>query len=257
MASGPQLGTLIHQALQEIDFSAADLPGELRAWLRLPLPIARSCSAAQPERLPRASLLRSPPRWVASLVDSRSPAWLERIALMSLRSKCPWRVVTTRLRGGFERRGRVARGVAARGRPGFRLRPAAADPILAAALRGYLNGSIDLVLGCAEFIPPTRETATRSSTTRPTGSGRPESRWPLPTTHRRCWGSRCSAPITCCRRCSTRSLCTAICAGGFPITTPRPIWPACVTCSCVGCWGRSSLISECSPGIRRVGWLWP
>ena len=33
MASGPRLGTLIHQALQELEFDATDLTGTLSAWL--------------------------------------------------------------------------------------------------------------------------------------------------------------------------------------------------------------------------------
>ena len=120
-----------------------------------------------------------------------------------------------------------ARSCAPARRPAGRLRGPPGGPGAAPVVRGYLTGSIDLVR-------PAAATASRSSTTRPTGSRRRASRWPPGTTRRPCSRPRCAAPTTGCRRCSTRSRCTATCAGGCPATTPTATWPACSTCSCAG-----------------------
>ena len=73
MASGPQLGTLIHQALQEIDFAAADLAGRLRAW-RSAAPRRRPelLGCDPPEVAPRGSRWRSHTPLGGALGGSRS-----------------------------------------------------------------------------------------------------------------------------------------------------------------------------------------
>ncbi len=83
-------------------------------------------------------------------------------------------------------------------------------------LRGYLSGSIDVVLRVGE--PSAR--ATWSSTTRPTAWANPGGRSPPSTTPRRWPPRRCCTPTTRCRRCSTRWCCTATCAGASPATCP-------------------------------------
>ena len=119
------------------------------------------------------------------------------------------------------------------------------DPSLRQSVRGYLTGSIDLVVR----LPAT---ASRSSTTRRTGSrapGRGADRLaPPPGRARR---PRCSTRTTRCRRCSTPSRCTATCAGGCPATTPSATSPASSTCSCAGWSGRDTPAVDGTP-VRRL-----
>ena len=124
--------------------------------------------------------------------------------------------------------------------------------MLATALRGYLNGSIDLVLRVRGAIPPTRRDRYaiidyKTNWLAPAGE-------PLAAAHYRCaafCASRCSARTTCCRRCSTRSRCTATSAGGSRHMTLRPTSPASATCSCAACSDLIEPDSACSPGARR------
>ena len=81
------------------------------------------------------------------------------------------------------------------------------DPDLRASVRGYLTGSIDLVLRAGERV---RGRRLQDELARRAGRGADAPR----TIARRRWPPRCSARTTGCRRCSTRRRCTATCAGG-------------------------------------------
>jgi exodeoxyribonuclease V beta subunit len=147
MASGPQLGTLIHQALQEIDFAAADLRGELGAWLTAAVAHRPELLGCSPEQAAEGlSLALATP--LGGELSGTSLAGVARAdRLDELAFELP-------LAGGDEpvAAASLADVAALLGE----LLPAddalaayaqrLADPMLAAALRGYLNGSIDLVL---------------------------------------------------------------------------------------------------------------
>ncbi len=147
MASGPQLGTLIHEALQQLDFSAGDLTGELRAWLQ-------SAVAHRPELLGCAPQLAAEGLSLALAtplggeLGGLSLAGVDRAdRLDELGFELP-------LAGGDDPV--QAAGLADVAGLLDALLPAddpvagyaerLRDPVLATALRGYLNGSIDLVL---------------------------------------------------------------------------------------------------------------
>ncbi|MDE3133797.1 MAG: hypothetical protein KGL15_07015, partial [Acidobacteriota bacterium] len=147
MASGPQLGTLIHQALQELDFAAADLRGALRDWLTAAV-VHRPELLGCPPELAAEGLslaLATPLGGELSGISLAGVARADR--LDELEFELP-------LAGGDEpvaaaTLADVATLLADLLPPedalaGYaqRLR----DPTLAAALRGYLTGSIDLVL---------------------------------------------------------------------------------------------------------------
>ena len=98
----------------------------------------------------------------------------------------------------------------------------------APSVRGYLTGSIDLVVRRRRARSP-------SSTTRRTGSRAPGEA--LTAWHYRPGGARRrdgARALRRCRRCSTPSRCTATCAGGCRATTPSATSPASSTCSCAG-----------------------
>jgi exodeoxyribonuclease V beta subunit len=147
MASGPQLGTLIHAALQEIDFSEPDLEGALRVWLTdavdrrpellgcspeqaaaglslaLATPLGGELSGISLAGVARADRLDElgfelP---LAGGDDPVTAAALSDVAVLLEQHLTPDDVVF-----GYAQR--------------------LLDPSIAAALRGYLNGSIDLVL---------------------------------------------------------------------------------------------------------------
>ena len=106
------------------------------------------------------------------------------------------------------------------------------DPLVRWDLRGYLTGTLDLVLrasGRGRARP-----ATPSSTTRATGSAPTERSSARGTTGRPRSQRRCSARTTRCKPCSTSPRCTATCAGGSPTTTRTGTSPASSTCSCAG-----------------------
>jgi exodeoxyribonuclease V beta subunit len=147
MASGPQLGTLIHQALQEVDFAAADLRGALAAWLTDAVTQRPELLGCSPQRAAEGlSLALATP--LGGELSGTSLAGVARAdRLDELAFELP-------LAGGDEPVPAASLAdVAALLRE---LLPAGdalagyaqrlSDPLLAAALRGYLNGSIDLVL---------------------------------------------------------------------------------------------------------------
>ncbi len=97
-------------------------------------------------------------------------------------------------------------------------RPAPGPGLGGQSLRGYLSGSIDVVLrvpGDAGPALPRRRL--QDQLARPSRPAAHRGRL-LP---RRGWPRRCCTPTTRCRRCSTSSSCTATCAGASPATT-RP-----------------------------------
>jgi exodeoxyribonuclease V beta subunit len=147
MASGPQLGTLIHEALQEIDFAAADLRGSLTDWLSVAVAHRPELLGCSPEQAAAGlSLALATP--LGGELGGLSLAGVARAdRLDELGFELP-------LAGGDQpvnaaqlsdvaalleqhlAADDVVSGYAQR----------LLDPSLAAALRGYLNGSIDLVL---------------------------------------------------------------------------------------------------------------
>ncbi|HWD70244.1 MAG TPA: UvrD-helicase domain-containing protein [Solirubrobacteraceae bacterium] len=147
MASGPQLGTLIHAALQEVDFAAADLRSELAAWLAEAVRHRPELLGCSPEQAAEGlSLALATP--LGGELSGTSLAGVGRgDRLDELGFELP-------LAGGDQPLAAASLSdVAAlleRELPAQDLLAGYAqrlrDPSLAAALRGYLNGSIDLVL---------------------------------------------------------------------------------------------------------------
>jgi exodeoxyribonuclease V beta subunit len=147
MASGPRLGTLIHGALEAVDFTDADLEGSLSSWLShhagtdssllgcppqvaaggltqaLSTPLGGSLGALRLTEVPRADRLDEL-TFELPLAGGDTPlgrATLGRIAAL----------LQERLPDGDPLTGYAKR---------------LADPALAGVLRGYLTGTIDLVL---------------------------------------------------------------------------------------------------------------
>jgi exodeoxyribonuclease V beta subunit len=147
MASGPQLGTLIHQALQEIDFDVPDLEAALTTWLRVATTHRPELLGCAPEQAAAglALALATPLGGALGGLSLSGVARADR--LDELGFELP-------LAGGDQPVSAAQLSDVA-GLLG-ELLPAAdvlagyaqrlLDPTLAAALRGYLNGSIDLVL---------------------------------------------------------------------------------------------------------------
>ena len=102
------------------------------------------------------------------------------------------------------------------------------DPALRHAVRGYLTGSVDLLLRAT----PGGGAALRDRDYKTNRLGGPDEA--LTAWHHRpaALAARCSARTTSCRRCSTPSPCTASCAGGWPATTPTATSPESCTSSC-------------------------
>ena len=168
-----------------------------------------------------------------ALGGSRSPASGPRTGSTSSRSSCRWPAATSPS---------ASVGVAGSAGCSEQLLPAddplagyaqrLRDPMLAAALRGYLTGSIDLVLRVGDAGGRDRYAIIDYKTNWLAPAGEP---WPPGITRPRRWPSRCSAPTTCCRRSSTRWRCTATCAGGLPGYDPDTDCSGFPTCSCAGC----------------------
>ncbi len=147
MASGPQLGTLIHQALQEIDFDAADLSATLRDWLT-------AQTAHRPELLGCSPAVAATGLALALATPLGGELGELSLAGVARADRLDELAFELPLAGGDE----PVRAVSLADVAGLveelvpRADPVAGyaqrlrDPTLAAALRGYLNGSIDLVL---------------------------------------------------------------------------------------------------------------
>jgi len=147
MASGPQLGTLIHQALQEIDFGAADLSGSLSAWLTSAVAHRPELLGCAPELAAEGlSLALATP--LGGALSGLSLAGVPRAdRLDELGFELPLAggdepVSAAQLSDVAVLLGKLLPADDLLAGYGQRL----LDPELAAALRGYLNGSIDLVL---------------------------------------------------------------------------------------------------------------
>ena len=141
---------------------------------------------------------------------------------------------------------------------------ALAGPLGEQTLRGYLTGSVDVVLRLARPALPGGRL--QDQLARPDAT----SRSPRTATAPRRWTPRWATPTTRCRRCCTPRCCTGSCAGGSPATTPSSTSAACSTSTCAACaaptrrWstgrraassrgGRRSRWSRSSPTCSTVG----
>ena len=214
------VGTLVHRVLEATDFAA-------------PRPRRPSSPAASRERAAAAPVdIGDPAAVVAGLrARDRDAARARCSADVRLRDVAPRRPARrARLRAAARRRRRrrPARSRSARSAPSLRDAPAARRPAgrlrraaratraAPASLRGYLTGSIDLVVRLPGGAP--RFAVVDYKTNWLGGRRRGADRLALPPG--RAGRPRCSARTTRCRRCSTWSRCTATCAGGCPATTP-------------------------------------
>ncbi|HZU71783.1 MAG TPA: UvrD-helicase domain-containing protein [Acidimicrobiales bacterium] len=144
--AGPEVGTFVHRVLERVDFAATDLDAEVEAAVGSEL---RHGPADIGERLRlQAGLVAALRTPLGPLADHRSLAGLGRAdRLDELAFELP-------LAGGDDPAGQILMGdlaaLFARHTPagspleGYAAR--LADPVLASHLRGYLNGSLDLVL---------------------------------------------------------------------------------------------------------------
>jgi hypothetical protein len=208
MPSGVDIGTFIHRVLEATDFAAPDLDAELGRAIaavraRRPLDIGDARGRRRAARRARDAARRLGCRL-------RDVARADRLDEL---------VFELPLAGGDEPTGSFAldalgallREHLAR-RSAARLRRPPRDPELRAGVRGYLTGSIDLVVRAGdEFLVVDYKT---------NGSPRPTRSRPRGTCARPRSPPRWSARTTGCRRCSTRARCTATCAGGCRTTTP-------------------------------------
>jgi len=147
MASGPQLGTLIHQGLQEVDFAAADLAGELRMWLA-------DAVAHRPELLGCPAEMAAEGLALALATPLGGELGELSLAGVARADRLDELGFELPLAGGDEPV--QAAGLSDVAALLEAMLPAddpvagyaqrLHDPILNAPLRGYLNGSIDLVL---------------------------------------------------------------------------------------------------------------
>ena len=147
MASGPRLGTLIHQGLQELEFDATDLTGTLSAWLATAVAQRPELIGCEPRQAAEGLALAL----ATSLGGEFGSLALTGVSRADRLDELAFELP---LAGGDEpvRAARLAdigallaEFIPADGPlAGYaqRLR----DPMLAASLRGYLTGSIDLVL---------------------------------------------------------------------------------------------------------------
>jgi exodeoxyribonuclease V beta subunit len=147
MASGPQLGTLIHQALQEIDFAAPDLSGSLSSWLTAAVAHRPELLGCAPELAAEGlSLALATPLGGAlgglSLAGVAQADRLDELAFELPLAGGDEPVSAAQLADVAVLLGELLPADDALAGYGQRL----LDPELATALRGYLNGSIDLVL---------------------------------------------------------------------------------------------------------------
>ena len=164
---------------------------------------------------------------------------------------------------GHPRRRRAAAARApARGGPAaaLRRRCSSAPALGGQDLRGYLTGSVDVVLrvpdGSVQPLPGRRLQDQLARRLPRRGRTAAERRTTTdPRRSRRRWGT----PTTRCRRCCTPWCCTGSCAGASPATTRRCTSAGCSTSTCAACAGRTprwwtASPAGCSRGGRR--WRW-
>ena len=229
MPGGARFGTFVHRVLEATDFAAADLELELATTVREVAGAAAGRDRAQARGRRRAA---GGARDAARAAGRRPPA----------------------VRRGARRPARRARLRAAAGGR----RRAAGEVTLAAIgalLREHLGarrparrlrrrGSHDPALRASRARLPDRQHRPRRAgsasafaivdykTNWLAGPGEELTAW-----HYRAGGARgrdAARALRRCRRCCTRSRCTATCAGGCPATTPERHLAACSTCSCAG-----------------------
>ena len=152
-------------------------------------------------------------------------------------------------------RGRRGRRTPGRGGAAAAQAPAADDPLLAYAdrleqpllggqsLRGYLSGSIDVVLRVPGGDGAVRRRRLQDQPARRPRAAADRRRTTAPTS----WPRRCCTPTTRCRRCSTPWSCTATCAGGCRRTTRRPTSVASSTSTCAACAARDTPLTDGHP----------
>jgi exodeoxyribonuclease V beta subunit len=147
MASGPQLGTLIHEALQQIDFAVPDLEDELRSWLAGAVTNRPELLGCPPQRAAEglALALATPLGGELSEISLAGVPRGDRLDELAFELPLaggddPLAAAQLSDVAALLQRLLPADDVVA----GYaeRLR----DPTLATALRGYLTGSVDLVL---------------------------------------------------------------------------------------------------------------
>ena len=238
MPAGVEVGTFVHRVLEAIDFAAPDLDAEL----------AEAIAAVQARRPVE---LGDPAAVVAGLRAAIETPFLDGLRLRDLAraDRLDELDFELPLVGGDRPTGRldldaVAGVLRAHGDPlGYADR--LADPALRRSVRGYVTGSIDLVARVGD-----RFAVVDYKTNWLGGPGEELTACALPAGGaRRRDGAR---RTTGCRRCSTRSPCTATCAGGCRATTPTGTWPASSTCSCAAC-GAGGVFAWRPPGRAGGG----
>ena len=224
MPGGVRVGTFVHRVLEAADF-ARDLTPSCRRRARGRAAAARGDRVGGGGRRRAAAALETP---LGPLVG---------VAAARRRARRPAR--RARLRAAARRRRRAGgRAHAGRDRRAAARAPAAGDP-----LAGYADRLADPDAARERArLPDRQHRPRRARRARRFAVVDYKTNWlaapgePLTpgTTGRRRWRRRCSARTTGCRRCSTRSRCTATCAGGCRGYDPARTSPACSTCSCAG-----------------------
>ena len=226
-----RVGTFVHDVLEATDFAAGDLEAELRR-ARAP----RAGAAVGRDRATRRAVVAG----LAAAIDTPLGPLLGGRRLRDVARARPPRRADLRAAAGRRRRGRPARSRRRRSPPScVATRPPGdplagyaerlADPALRHAVRGYLTGSIDLVVRVpGPEIPRFAVVDYKSNWLAAAG----EELTPLAPPARRAAGRDAAACTTCCRACSTPSRCTATCAGAWPATTPTATSRASSTSSC-------------------------
>ena len=228
MGVGTRVGTLVHRVLEATDFTAPDLRAELAAQIA-EQQARRRVELGDAEHVVEglAAAIETPlgPLAGRSSAARRRPRGPARRALLRAAARRRRRADRT-ARARRDRR-RAGRAPAAR-RPARRLRRPAVGPDPArhrARLPDRQPGPRHAAAGRAlrdrrpqdQLARRPRRAADRVAP--PPGRAR---------------GRDASTPTTASRRCSTRSRCTATCAGGCRATTRTRTSPACCTCSCAG-----------------------
>ncbi|HTW11793.1 MAG TPA: UvrD-helicase domain-containing protein, partial [Solirubrobacteraceae bacterium] len=141
MASGPRLGTVIHRVLEQAEFDASDLEGELAGLLAAQTALRPAVLGASAEAVAAglALALRTPldmPSGAVALAAVRRQDRLDELTFELPLTGDATLVAVAELLGRWLSDDDPLAGYAAR----------LGDPGLSAVLRGYLTGSIDLVL---------------------------------------------------------------------------------------------------------------
>ncbi len=207
--SARAFGTFVHSVLEATDFAADELTAELAARVG-EVQARRQVDIGEPALI------------VAGLRGGDRDAAGRRAPAARRRARRPARRAGLRAAAGGRRRAdraarrrpRSPRSCASTCRPAIRspaTRERLEDPALRPSVRGYLTGSIDLVM---RIRRPLRDRRLQDQLARP--ARRAADRLPLPPA---ALAAEMEPPTTRCRRCSTPSRCTATWAGACPATT--------------------------------------